>query len=323
MSRLSSALVLVALAVAVMFVACDTDDEEVGSGGPTADEVIERVSAAMAGVGSYKTEAASITNQYFSIDLPGLPSQEPQGPQLEYTITIVAGEDMYDDHLYPADACTDFDEPCLTSVMEGCRADACDRYAFSESLWFGGTYYHRAASGTWIDGDSQSGCDGSSCWDSVSISDTSGYLIPFTSACDSNLAPTIIPSEVPLAAMYLSLLVDPQRLDDVTLEGTSLIHLRGKPFDPLSWTPPPGCELPSVTIAPEDQEIFDLFSKWLPDKIDGVVDLWVDPSTYLPARMLSDSSTYNADGDLVQRDLSLSLFSDYNTAELPGPLPAH
>jgi hypothetical protein len=160
------------------------------------------------------------------------------------------------------------------------------------------------------------------------LAGTGGYLVAEGTSCgDSSDSPGPTPTFDWTAFLFQE--GSAARLDDDEIKGDSLIHIRGKPFDFFSWirkqTPPPGCETaasPSETLSPDEKELLDLFEEWTPERIDGAVDVWIDPVTFLPVRVLSEINTYNDDDRITEREISLQLFSDYNTAELPGPLPA-
>jgi hypothetical protein len=319
MGRLSAALVLVALAGAGLLVACDNDEEEAAEDGMSASEVLDRANQALLTVTSVRTETASIDGGFPAIDIPEFGTMDAQPPEASFSLTIEDGSGRrYTQDLAPPEgSCVELNEECLAAILSECRsADAdCVEGSFSESLWVGETEYHRDANGAWSDADER--CDENGCWGiSVAALD---HVLEESCGPSPSSSPTPTPA-VSLGYLLSSMATDYERLDDHTIDGVTLIHLRGDVFDPWKYTPPPGCPTP----IPEEllpTSAFDVaMREWLPNRFGGYVEVWIDPVTYLPVRTLQDFGVYNDDREL-SRNVSLSVYSDFNTAEIPGPLP--
>jgi hypothetical protein len=315
MGRLSTALFLMTLAGALVLAACDDDEELTSQDGMSASEVLERTNEALLAVTSVRTETASVDGGFPAIEIPEFGTSEAQPPEASFTLSIEdsSGRRYSRDLDPPPESCVDLDKECLTAILDECRAadTDCTEDLLSESLWIGDALYHRKASdGAWTNESESEGCDESGCWLS--------HTLTVDQVCGPS--PSLLPTATPVfsLASLFTLTSDYERLDDEVIDGATLIHLRGKVLDPREFTPPPGCETP-VDTGPTPSLDFD-FSEWAPNRLGGFFDTWIDPVTYLPARSLFDFGGYRDDRE-VWRSASLSVASDYNTAQIPGPLP--
>jgi hypothetical protein len=274
---------------------------------------------ALLSITSVRTETATVSSGLDLSAVPGLPTDEgfgyADGPQARYSISVEEGERLYTHDLaVPPGSCTELAESCLLQILQTCRpTDACKTDdPFAETLRANGTIYHRSAQyGAWMDETSSCG-DGDVCLHHTLT--VSGTVDGFD--C------TAAPSQTPLAPLAYQVLVmggSVERLADDDVEGKALIHLRGIVPNVLDRKALPGCEMPSAI--PTTPVATDDLTAWVAGaRISWATDVWVDSLTFRAVRSLEESAIYHGE-QVLQRDLTLSLYSDYNTATIPGPLP--
>lgn len=283
--------------------ACDDEGEDgLGDGGDdsgslSAEEVIDEM---LSGDPEVSLRVESIILDDWLADHAGSWSAN-------YGVLIQVGEDRYTSNADVPESevrarCGDDPEmSCLASLLEFCQEseDRCPADgALGEMLYLDDVPYYRGDDAAWLDIDPT--CD-KVCWhqaaedrESRDEENEEGEFSVF------------------------DLLRDGEIIDD-TPEGE--VHIRARMNDPQSLDSPSASNsaqptTDSPTIRPE--LLADLPPG--PDRSEGTMDYWIETETYRAVRQEIHETYFNGE-DVIGNTYTLVLFSDYNTAELPGPLP--
>ncbi len=162
-----------------------------------------------------------------------------------------------------------------------------------ESLFYRGIPYNRDSSSHWA---STAPAD----WDAADQEGASDFTL---AGRDDTVRAAMI------YGIQFESMSSPTRLADEVIDGKSVLRIHA---EYSAWTSFPASALwPEESDSGEDPD-FDLEGA-------GTIDLWVDPATYRLVRF--DIVLAPVEEGTEARAYSSSIYSRYNEAELPGPLP--
>jgi hypothetical protein len=320
---------LPALGLLALLSACDPRSEEETNLPPaaelTAAEIVQQVVDAEKTITNIREDRTDISTQ-----LAAPMGEVDSRPDETRSVRIQAGDDLY----------TKLDYGGAEDFCEGDPECEEPSFPFDETLYYRGTAYVRDRSGAWVL-EPESGCPENDpsvfCTEVARVpvehwegTDGSGGMIgtggfiETAEECPA-LASYAPPERVPVYSFEFSWLTNPEVIEAGAEDG--LIHVRGTISESFSsfGLPPEleaiyaecGIELPDPF---EGSDIPDMFRDFIPERYEGVADIWVAPDTFFVHRVDWTLDMINKERT-IQSDQTSSRYSLFNEAELPGPLP--
>jgi hypothetical protein len=317
MLTLAFRLVLLCLLLAFIVACNPSEEEDISQSAPieesSGQQILDRANDAAFGIRSLKIERVDVSRQFAELD--GFSADN--GPTASYSVDVAVENDSYglhrevDSHQIKNVCGEETNTTCLSRLVDLCRGESKEcvseyPFPFDETLWYGDGFYHRNANGEWS--SEKSGCDENGCWSSGGGSGGAFAIIEY---CGLEETPEAGASSGHYT-IFLGFAADPEYVGEDTLGGETLLHVRGS-YDRPSFEAIPGCPTPEESVPAE-------FENMLADRSDGTVDLWIDPVTFYLRRLEWHMDEYRGDRHLWGSD-ALLVFSHFNEATLPGPLP--